>query len=168
MNSYKETFVESTALVRDKRVRLHTHLGEGENASMLECWGMRFLNWCEKLGFTGPDVWFAVSWEFNTGELERMARAETGLSHCLTPAVLGGFPLLDISTIDRVWLSLSPGCDGSATNDGSNFLDILRMAYLMQCFHSKNRGGSSSPYRMLKAAALGGAQQLERPLIILR
>ncbi|RKX87459.1 MAG: amidohydrolase [Spirochaetes bacterium] len=163
VNSYRDTFVESAALARDKGVRLHSHLGEGENAPMEERWGMRSLDWCEEIGFAGPDVWYAHGWEFSAGELERMARRGTGLSHCPAPAVLGGFPILDIPAIDRMGLSLSLGCDGSATNDGSNLLDSLRMAYLMQCFHSKERGGSPSPYRMLKAATVGGADHLGRP-----
>ena len=43
-----------------------------------------------------------------------------------------------------------------ATNDGSNMLDTLRLAYLMQTFLSKKRGGCPSPYEMLKLATVGG------------
>jgi len=59
-------------------------------------------------------------------------------------------------------MRLSLGCDGSATNDGSSLLDSLRMAYLMQAFHSKNRGGSPSSYEMLKIATVGGAEMMGR------
>ncbi len=162
VNSYKDTFVESAALARDKAVRLHTHLGEGENAPMVERWGKRSLDWCEEIGFAGADVWYAHGWEFTPGELGRMARSGTGLSHCPAPAVLGGFPILDIPAMDRIGVPLGLGCDGSATNDSSNLLESLRMSYLMQCFHSKQRGGSPSPYRMLKAATVGGAELLGR------
>jgi hydroxyatrazine ethylaminohydrolase len=60
-------------------------------------------------------------------------------------------------------MRLSLGVDGSATNDGSNLLDTLRMAFLMQSFHAKNRGGSPTPYEMLKIATSGGADILGRP-----
>ncbi len=163
VNCYKETFVESAALARDKGVRLHTHLGEGENAPMLERWGLRSLEWCEDINFVGSDVWFAHGWEFTPGEIESLGRSGTGLSHCPAPAVLGGFPILDFPAIDRAGVPLGLGCDGSATNDSSNLLDSLRMAYLMQCFHSKERGGSPSPYRMLQSACRGGAELLGRP-----
>ena len=33
-NCYRETFTEPLKLARDKKVLLHTHLGEGENAPM--------------------------------------------------------------------------------------------------------------------------------------
>lgn len=41
INGYIETFKESIVLVRSKGVRLHTHLGEGENVIMQERWQKR-------------------------------------------------------------------------------------------------------------------------------
>jgi len=157
INCYKDTFTESLNLARDKGVFLHTHLGEGENGVMVERWGKRTLEWCEDIGFVGPDVWVAHGWELTPEEYNVMAKTKTGLSHCPAPAVLGGFPIIDIPAMDKAGMRLSLGCDGSATNDGSSLLDSLRMAYLMQAFHSKNRGGSPSSYQMLKIATVGGA-----------
>jgi hydroxyatrazine ethylaminohydrolase len=59
-------------------------------------------------------------------------------------------------------MRLSLGVDGSATNDGSSLLDTLRMAFLMQSFHGKERGGSPTPYEMLKICCQGGADVLGR------
>jgi hydroxyatrazine ethylaminohydrolase len=95
-------------------------------------------------------------------EYRVMAKTKTGLSHCPAPATLGGFPILDIPAMKRAGMSLSLGCDGSATNDSSNLLDSLRMAYLMQSFYSKQRGGAPSAYELLKIAAAGGADILGR------
>jgi len=162
INCYKDTFTESLDLARDKGVYLHTHLGEGENAAMVERWGKRTLEWCEDIGFVGPDVWVAHGWELTPEEYSVMARTKTGLSHCPAPATLGGFPIIDILAMDKAGMRLSLGCDGSATNDGSSLLDSLRMAYLMQAFHSKNRGGSPSSYEMLKIATVGGAEMMGR------
>jgi len=92
-----------------------------------------------------------------------MAETGTGLSHCPAPAVLGGFNIIDIPAMQKCGMSLSLGVDGSATNDSSNLLDTLRMAFLMQSFHGKIRGGSPTPYEMLKIATGGGARVLGRP-----
>ncbi|QEN06474.1 amidohydrolase [Oceanispirochaeta crateris] len=162
VNCYKETFIESAALGRDKSVLLHTHLGEGENELMVQRWGKRTLDWCEEIGFIGEDVWYAHGWELLPQEYKTMADSKTGLSHCPAPATLGGFPIIDIPGMRRAGMKLSLGCDGSATNDSSNLLDSLRMAYLMQCFHSKERGGSPSPYQMLKMASIEGAKMMGR------
>ncbi len=162
VNCRMETFTESLALARDKGVLLHTHLGEGENAPMVERWGKRTLQWCRDIGFTGEDVWFAHGWELTEEEYSIMADTGTGLSHCPAPAVLGGFPIIDIPAMEDRGMRLSLGCDGSATNDSSNLLDSMRMAYLMQSFHSKKRGGAPSSYDMLKITAQGGAGILGR------
>ena len=162
VNCYKETFTESVKLARDKGVFLHTHLGEGESEIMKERWGMRTLDWCEDIGFAGPDVFYAHCWELTDREYSRMAASGTGISHCPSPATLGGFPILNIPELDRRGVRLGLGCDGSATNDSANLLDALRMSYLMQCFHSKQRGGSPSPYRMLKLATRDSAALLGR------
>ncbi len=162
INCRRETFVESLAFARDRGLRLHTHLGEGENPPMLERWGKRTLAWCEDIGFVGPDIWYAHGWELTPEEYRVMATTGTGLSHCPAPAILGGFPILDIPAMTKAGMKLGLGCDGSATNDSSNLLDSLRMAYLMQAFHSKERGTSPSPYAMLKIATAGGAELLGR------
>jgi len=162
LNSYKDTFVESVKLARSHNVHLHTHLGEGENEVIQQRWGMRSLNWCEEIDFIGEDVWFAHGWEMTDEELNRLAKYKTGVSHCPAPAVLGGFPILDFNQFKEKGVLLSLGCDGSATNDSSSLLDSLRMAYLMQAFHSKQRGGCITPYELLKIATINGAKTLGR------
>lgn len=162
MNCYKDTFIESINLARNYNVRLHTHLGEGENEIMKDRWGMRSLDWCEDIGFIGEDVWFAHGWEMQDDELDKLAKYKTGISHCPAPAVLGGFPILDIKKMNEKGVITSLGCDGSATNDSSSLLDSLRMAFLMQSFYSKERGGSITPYDLLKIATINGAKTLGR------
>ena len=163
INCYKETFTETVDFSRKHGVRMHTHLGEGENDIMLERWGMRTLDWCRDVGFFGEDVWYAHGWELTQAEYEEMGRAGTGVSHCPGPALLGGFPILNIRDMQRANVCVSLGCDGSATNDSSSLLDSLRTAWMMQAWHSKARGGCVSPYDMLKIATVGGAKTLGRP-----
>lgn len=163
MNCYKDTFVETVKLAREKGVRMHTHLGEGENGIMAERWGMRTLDWCEEIGFVGPDVWLAHAWELTPEEYERLGEMGTGISHCPTPAILGGFPILPMADLMEKGVNISLGCDGSATNDGSSLLDAMRAAWMMQAWFSKERGGCISPYDMLKMATVNGAKTLGRP-----
>lgn len=163
VNCYSETFAESAKLARKHGVRLHTHLGEGENLLMLERYGMRTLDWCEEYEFIGDDVWFAHCWELTAEEFDKIGRYRSGVSHCPAPAVLGGFPILDMKSILETGTVLSLGCDGSSTNDSSNLLDTLRLAYVLQAWHSKMRNGSVTPYELLLMATRGGAETLGRP-----
>lgn len=163
INCYKETFEQTVVLARSKGVRMHTHLGEGENSIMLERYGMRTLDWCEQIGFAGDDVWYAHNWEVLLEEYPRLAKLGSGISHCPGPAILGGFPILDIKALQEAGVLVSLGADGSATNDSSSLLDSMRMAYMLQAFHSKQRGGCASAYDILKIATVGGAKTLGRP-----
>lgn len=162
INCYKETFVESVKLAKAKGVRLHTHLGEGESEGIRERYGVRSVQWCEDMGFLGPETFVAHAWELTEDEYKVLARTGTGVSHCPAPAVLGGFPILDIKWMQEQGITVSLGCDGSATNDSSNLLDALRMAYLMQAYHTKARGGCVSAYDLLKIATVNGAKTLGR------
>ncbi|MDR2371417.1 MAG: amidohydrolase [Treponema sp.] len=160
VNCYPETFIESAALARDRGVRLHTHLAEGETALMRRRWGKRTLAWAGGVGFLGPDLWIAHGWELNRDEYAVMAETGTGLAHCPAPAVLGGCPIIDMPAMTKAGMTIGLGCDGSATNDSSNLLDTLRTAYLMQCFYAKERGGAPAPYDLLKMATVNGAKIL--------
>ena len=162
INSYPETFIETVKLARAKGVRMHTHLGEGENEIMVERWGKRTLDWCQKIGFIGPDVWYAHGWELTPEEYAVLGRAGSGVSHCPGPAILGGFPILPLRQMAEAGVCVSLGCDGSATNDSSSLLDSMRTAWMMQAWHSKERGGCISPYDMLKIATVNGAKTLGR------
>ncbi len=162
MNCYRDTFVETVKMAREKGVRMHTHLGEGENAHMVEKWGKRTLDWCEEIGFIGEDVWLAHAWELTSEEYARCGQTGTGISHCPTPAILGGFPILPMKSMMEQGVNISIGCDGSATNDGSSLLDAMRLAWMMQSWYSKERGGSIAPYDMLKMTTVNGAKTLGR------
>ncbi len=162
MNCYKDTFVETVKFAREKKVRMHTHLGEGENEVMTARWGKRTLEWCDEIGFIGPDVWLAHAWELTPEEYQYLGKTGTGISHCPTPAVLGGFPILPLKQLEEWGVNVSLGCDGSATNDGSSLLDAMRIAWMMQAWFSKERGGCISPYEMLKIATVNGAKTLGR------
>ena len=162
MNCYKETFEETVRFCREKGVRMHTHLGEGENEYMVAKYGKRTLEWCADMGFIGPDVWIAHGWELTPEEYDVLGREGTGVSHCPTPAILGGFPILPMKDMMDRGVIISLGCDGSATNDSSSLLDAMRLAWMMQSFYSKERGGAISPYDMLKIATVNGAKTLGR------
>lgn len=162
INCRQDTFQETVAMARAKGVRMHTHLGEGENEGMIARYGMRTMDWCEKLGFIGEDVWYAHDWEVTKEEYRTLAATGTGVSHCPSPAILGGFPILNIKEMQEAGILISLGCDGSATNDSSNLLDALRIAYLMQTYHTKTRGGCATAYDMLKVATVNGAKTLGR------
>ncbi len=76
------------------------------------------------------------------------------LAWCLTKS------FIDMPAMLSAGMRVGLGCDGSATNDCSNLPDTLRIAYLMQAYHSKQRGSCPRPYDLLKIATSGDAALL--------
>ncbi|MAE91298.1 MAG: amidohydrolase, partial [Pelagibaca sp.] len=90
VNCYRETFVESIRLARDKGAILHSHVGEGESEVIRARHGMRTVDYLEEMGFCGPDTFYAHCWELPEDEWRQMAASGTGVSHCPEPVYLVG------------------------------------------------------------------------------
>lgn len=163
VNSWRETFVESAALARALGVRLHTHVGEGESPVMKERTGKRTVDWCEDVGFAGPDAWYAHCWELTRGEIGQLAASGTGVSHCPEPVYLVGAEVTDIPAMAAAGVRLSLGADGAASNDNSNLMHAVHSAYMLQCLAAKSRRDPvPPPAAFLRLAATGGAAVLGR------
>lgn len=163
VNAYPETFSQSAALAREYGVQLHTHLGEGESATLFERHGMRSIEWCEKYQFFGSDTWYAHGWEFKKSEIERLANTNTGISHCPAPVFLVGAEITNLSYMHQCKVRLGLGVDGQASNDNSNLLECVRLAYLLQCLNAQNLDCPiPQAHEYLKIACAGSASLLGR------
>ena len=164
INCYPETFTDSLSLARQHKLAVHTHLCEGENALMQKRHGMRSLAWCESIGFTGPDIWIAHGWELHRDEMFRMAQLQIGLSHCPAPMCLVGDGITDLGAAWAAGVRTGLGVDGYASNDNSNLMDCIRLAYLLQCLGAGQHADPLPPPReFLHYATRGGAALLMRP-----
>ena len=153
---------ESAALARSLGVRLHTHLAEtkDEEAFTLEHYGMRPLAYMESLGWIGDDVWYAHGIHFNTEELELLAATGTGVAHCPVSNMKLSSGIARIPEMLRMGVKTGLAVDGSASNDGSNMLEEMRVAYLLHRLNSSS--GAPSGYDILKMASRGSASILGR------
>jgi len=164
VNSYKETFVESVALARDKNVLLHSHVGEGESEVIRQRTGMRTVDWCEAIDFAGEDVWLAHCWELNGDEIAQLAKSGTGVSHCPEPVYLVGAEVTPIAEMHAKGVRLGLGVDGAASNDNSNLMHCVHSAYMLQALVAAQHDYSvPSPGSFLDYATRGGASLLQRP-----
>ncbi len=157
-----ELLRQSAVLARAYGVRLHTHLCEtkDEERYTLEKTGLRPLAYMERLGWLGPDVWYAHGIHFNDSELRLLAETGTGVCHCPISNMKLASGVARVPEMLRLGVPVGLGVDGSASNDGSNLLEELRVAYLLHRLHSS--GGAPSGYALLKAATMGGARLLGR------
>lgn len=163
VNCYKDTFVESVRLARDKGVLLHTHVGEGESPVIAARSGRRTVQYLEEIGFSGPDTFYAHCWELSHAELAQMAATQTGVSHCPEPVYLVGAEVTDIPAMQALGLRIGMGCDGAASNDNSNLMHTIHSGYMLQCLLAASRQHPvPEPSAFLGYATQGGADLLGR------
>ncbi len=157
-----DLMADSAVLARKYGVRLHTHLCEtiDEENYCLERVGLRPLAYMEKLGWIGPDVWFAHGIHFNDDELKLLAKTKTGVAHCPISNQKLSSGIARISEMYKMDIPVGLAVDGSASNDGSNLLEELRSAFLLQRLKYSNDSMSSK--ELLKVATVGGARVLGR------
>ena len=158
----EELLRQSALLARDLGVRLHTHLCEtkDEERYVQERFQMRPLEYMESLGWIGPDVWYAHGIHFNDQELDRLAETGTGVAHCPISNMKLSSGVCRIPDMLRRKVPVGLAVDGSASNDGSNLLEELRVAYLLHRLCSSRQAPSG--YDLLKMATVGGARLLGR------
>ena len=163
VNCYRETFVESVRLARDKGVFLHSHVGEGESPVMQARTGKRTVDYLEEMGFCGPDTFYAHAWELTHAELAQLAASNTGVSHCPEPVYLVGAEVTDIPAMQAMGLRIGLGVDGAASNDNSNLMHCIHSAYMLQCLVASGRKHPvPDPGQFLHYATQGGADLLGR------
>ena len=153
---------ESAVLARQYGVRLHTHLCEtkDEENYTLERFGMRPYAYMETLGWTGPDVFYAHGIHFNDEELRELARTQTGVAHnpCSNMKLSSG--VARIPEMLELGVPVGLAVDGSASNDASNMMSEMRVAYLLHRLTSGDKAPTG--YDLLKMATRGSAKLLGR------
>ena len=153
---------ESAKLARQYGVRLHTHLCEtkDEERYMLAREGVRPLAYMERLGWLGPDVWFAHGIHFNDAELRLLADTGIGVAHCPISNMKLSSGVARVPDMLRLGVPVGLAVDGSASNDGSSLMEELRVAYLLHRLHAS--AAAPSGYDVLKLATRGSARLLGR------
>ncbi len=153
---------ESAVLARQYGVRLHTHLCEtlDEERYLLDREGIRPLEYMQRLGWVGNDVWYAHGIHFNDNELQLLADTGTGVAHCPISNMKLSSGIARIPEMLKLGVPAGLAVDGSASNDGSSLLEELRVAYLLHRLRSSHEAPTG--YDLLKMATTGSARLLGR------
>jgi 8-oxoguanine deaminase len=162
---------ESAALARARGVRLHTHLAEtlDEERYTRERFGVRPVEWMDRLGWVASDVWFAHAVHVDDGEIARFARAGCGVAHCPSSNMRLASGIAPVKKYLEAGVPVGLAADGSASNDASNLLLEARQAMLLARLDLGLRGGGKprpgewmTAREALELATLGGARVLGR------
>lgn len=157
-----ELLKQSAILARQYGVRLHTHLCEtkDEENYTLSRYNMRPLEYMASLGWIGDDVWYAHGIHFNTEELDILAQTGTGVAHCPVSNMKLSSGIARIPEMLERGVKVGLAVDGSASQDGSNLLEEIRICFLLHRLNSSAKAPSG--YDILKMATRGSASLLGR------
>ncbi|SNY78464.1 8-oxoguanine deaminase [Enterobacter sp. CC120223-11] len=158
----EEIMQESARLAASEDVRLHTHLAEtlDEEAFCLQRFGLRTVDYLEKVGWLSDRTWLAHGIHFNDDEIRRLGAAGVGICHCPVSNMRlasGICPTLDLEAAGAI---IGLGVDGSASNDASSLMFETRQALYLQ----RLRYGAKAitPQKVLNWATQGSARLLGR------
>lgn len=157
-----DVMIESAKLARAKKVRLHTHLAEtvDEEQYCLDVYGKRPLAWAEECDWLGSDVWYAHGIHFNNDEIDLLSKTQTGVAHCPISNMKLSSGVAKIPQMLDKKVPVGLAVDGCGSNDASNMLTEIRVAYLLHRLNYSNQAPTG--YDILKMATSGSAQILGR------
>ncbi|MGK8485539.1 8-oxoguanine deaminase [Nocardia asiatica] len=157
-----ELLRESAALARATGVRLHTHLAETvyEQDYCAATFGCTPAQYLERLGWFGPDVWYAHAVHLDDDAIDALARTGTGVAHCPTSNARLGAGVARTADLVRAGVPVGLGVDGAASNEAGSMIEEPRHALLW----ARNRGGprAMTVRTALELATMGGARVLGR------
>ncbi|MCP4337713.1 MAG: 8-oxoguanine deaminase [Desulfobulbaceae bacterium] len=133
--SVSETLMSETArLARCHGVRLHTHLAEthDETSYCLDIFGVRPVDYLERVGWLADDVWLAHGIQFEPDEIRRLGAAGVGVSYCPSSNMVLASGICSTLDLEAAGSPVGLGVDGSASNDCSNLIQEVRQALLLQ------------------------------------
>ena len=133
--SVSEELMRATAdLAQELDVRLHTHLAEthDETDFCIKMFGVRPVDYLERVGWLNNRTWLAHGIHFNDEEIARLGKAHVGIAHCPSSNMLLASGQCPTIALQEAGCPVGLGVDGSASNDGSNMIGEVRQALLLQ------------------------------------
>ncbi|WP_283133748.1 8-oxoguanine deaminase [Rhizohabitans arisaemae] len=157
-----ELLTRSAELARDRGVRLHTHLAEtlDEEEHCLEQFGVTPVEYLDRLGWLGPDVWLAHAIHLHDADVARLGETGTGVAHCPSSNARLGAGIARVCDLLRAGVPVGLGVDGAASGEMTPLAGEVRMAMLMQ--RARYGPGALTARQALELGTLGGARCLGR------
>jgi cytosine/adenosine deaminase-related metal-dependent hydrolase len=153
---------ESAELARRRGLRLHTHLAETveEDAYCRELYGCRPVEYLERLGWVGDDLWCAHCVHLDDADVRTFGTGGVGVAHCPTSNLRLGAGIARVRELLDTSVPVGLGVDGSASNERGDLLFEVRQALLV----ARARGGPTAltARDALRLGTRGGAAVLGR------
>jgi cytosine/adenosine deaminase-related metal-dependent hydrolase len=158
----KELMKKTVELARKNNVKMHTHLCETKDEEnwTLEKYNKRPLELMREVGLIGEDVFYAHGIHFTDEEIKILADTKTSVSHCPISNMKLSSGIMKMKEMRKFGVNIGLGVDGSASNDGSNMLEEMRVCFLLHRLNESHEAPNG--YDILKIATRGGAKLIGR------
>ena len=157
--------MKETAALAGRRGRpaCNTHLAEtqDEAAFCQSRFGCSPVDYLEECGWLRPGTWLAHGIHFSPPEIARLGRAKVGVTHCPCSNQVLASGTCPVCALEAAGAPVGLGVDGSASNDGSNLMQEVRAAFLLQ--RGANGIAAVSHRDALRWATEGSADCIGRP-----
>jgi cytosine/adenosine deaminase-related metal-dependent hydrolase len=153
---------EAADLARRAGVRLHTHLAEtlDEEEFCRATHGCTPVEYAERLGWLGDDVWLAHGVHLDDAAVARLGATGTGVAHCPSSNARLGAGLARVRDLLDAGAPVGLGVDGAASQEAGQLGPELRQAL----YAARLRGGPAAltAREALALGTIGGARCLGR------
>jgi cytosine/adenosine deaminase-related metal-dependent hydrolase len=153
---------EAAELARRKGVRLHTHLAEtvDEEAYCQGTHGLTPVEYADRLGWLGPDVWLAHCVHLDGAGVARLGATGTGVAHCPSSNARLGAGIAPVRDLLDAAAPVGLGVDGAASQEAGQLGAELRQALLAARLRAGPRALDAR--QALALGTIGGARCLGR------
>jgi cytosine/adenosine deaminase-related metal-dependent hydrolase len=161
--SVTETLMtEAAGLARRAGVRLNTHLAETveEEEHCREQFGCTPVEYMDRLGWLGADVWFAHCVHLRDADVKRFAETGTAVAHCPSSNARLGAGIARVADLLAAGVAVGVGVDGAASAELAPLAGELRQALLFQ--RAVAGPDALTARQALTLGTLGGARCLGR------
>jgi cytosine/adenosine deaminase-related metal-dependent hydrolase len=157
-----ELMTGAAELARRKGVRLHTHLAETKEEEQFcrETQGCTPVEYAERLGWLGDDVWLAHAVHLSDAAIGRFGATGTAVAHCPSSNARLGAGIAPVRDLLAAGAPVGLGVDGAASQEAGQLGAELRQAL----YAARLRGGPAAltARDALALGTIGGARCLGR------
>jgi 5-methylthioadenosine/S-adenosylhomocysteine deaminase len=154
-------YVKTRAFANQFKIPISMHLVETEedNRYAMNKWGMSAIDFLESCGILGPDFIVAHAVHVTENDIRRFRDYDVKISHCPVSNMLLASGTAPVPRYLKEGITVSLACDGAASNDTQDMLEVMRIAALTHKQVSCDASVMSAP-EVLEMATMGGAKTL--------
>ncbi len=142
-------------------IPISMHLVESEEDDLYskKTWGMSTIDFLESCGILGPDFIAVHCVHVQDDDIRRFRDYDVKISHCPVSNMILASGTAPVPRFLQEGITVSLACDGAASNDTQDMLDVMRIASLKHKLVNHDAAVVSAE-QVLEMATLGGAQAI--------